>query len=85
MAEGWTFSGLTTAELTSMKDAIVTRLTSGLTSGVQKYQVEGRKLEYLNLKELAELLDALSNELARRALGDVGSGLGIGLIGFEEA
>lgn len=79
----YTFSSLTTAELTSMKTAILTFFTTRVESGLQKYTLEGRSVARMNPKELAEILDAVSNELARRSLA-TDDPLGIALTEFGD-
>ncbi len=72
-----TFSSLTVAELTSMKEALLTFFTTRVASGLASYTVEGVSIARMDPFKLAQILDAVSNELARRADTDAGDGFGI--------
>lgn len=67
----WTFEGTTGAQLQAIHDGLVAYLGGGeVGKGLQAYTMKARSVTKIDLKSAADLLSAVSNELARRALPD---------------
>lgn len=69
MAKVRVFRGTSTANLQIIHDRLVALIaTGGMGSGMQSYVIAGRSVQRMNLIEMMDLLNEVSNELALRGL-----------------
>ena len=70
------FDGLSVAELTTIKTAILTAVASA-SSGIQSYSIQSRSVTRTSLRDLLDDLAAVTNEIARRSVASDQFGLGV--------